>query len=117
LSRLEVGSNWSPCSSRPEPPPVLRVRADCGDRLFTAKLGVVVHYLSHQPLNHMLADDPILLACWFCDFLCDRVDDFIGFSGIDFVSRSCGGIFGEEVVDQFDDHAVKAGAFLVFSLS
>ena len=32
-------------------PSVLRVRADCGGRLFTAKLPVVVHYLSHQLLN------------------------------------------------------------------
>jgi hypothetical protein len=30
------------CSSRPEPTSVLRVRADCGGRLFAAKLGVVV---------------------------------------------------------------------------
>ena len=45
---MGVGSNWSPCSTRPEPPSVLRVRADCGGRLFTAKLPVVVHYL---PLN------------------------------------------------------------------
>ena len=28
----------------PNAPSVLRVRADCGGRLFTAKLGVVVHY-------------------------------------------------------------------------
>ena len=38
-------------SSRPERPSVLRVRADCGSRFFTAKLGVVVHYLPHQLLN------------------------------------------------------------------
>ena len=44
-------------------PSVLGIRADCGGRLFTAKLGVVVHYLSHQLLNHSLADDAILLAC------------------------------------------------------
>jgi hypothetical protein len=34
-------------------PSVLRVRADCGGRLFTVKLGVVLHYLPHQ-----LLDDP-----------------------------------------------------------
>ena len=36
---------WGPigaCSSRFEPPSVLHLRADCGGRLFTAKLGVVV---------------------------------------------------------------------------
>ena len=43
-----MGSNWSPCSTRPEPPSVLRVRADCGGRFFTTKLGVVLHYLLHQ---------------------------------------------------------------------
>ena len=64
---------------------VLRVRADCGSRFFTAKLGVVVHYLAHQLLDHLLADEAILLACQFCDCLRDRVDDFIRFSGIDFV--------------------------------
>jgi hypothetical protein len=84
-SSMGVGSNWSPCSTRPEPPSVLRVGADCGGRLFTAKLSVIVHYLPHQLLDHLLADDAILLARRFCDRLRDRVDDFIGFIGIDFV--------------------------------
>ena len=48
-------------------PLVLRVRANCGGRLFTAKLGVVLHNLAHQLLNHLLADEPMLLACQFCD--------------------------------------------------
>ena len=51
------GVELDPCSSRPEPPSVLRVRADCGGRLFTAKLGVV----AHQLLDHLLADEP---TCW-----------------------------------------------------
>ena len=72
-------------SSRPERPSVLRVRADCGSRFFTAKLGVVVHYPPHQVLDHLLPDDAILLARQFCDGLRDRVDHFICFSGIDFV--------------------------------
>ena len=75
------GVELVPCSSRPEPPSVLRVRADCGGRLFTAKLGVVVHYLAHQLLNHLLADDAILLARQFCD--CLRAHDVVG---IDFAS-------------------------------
>ena len=66
-------------------PSVLRVRADCGGRLFTAKLRVVVHYLPHQMLNHLLPDDAILLARQFCDCLRDRINYFICFSGIDFV--------------------------------
>ena len=66
-------------------PSVLRVRADCGGRLFTAKVAVVVHYLSHQLLDHLLTDDPILLARQFCDCLRDRINDFICFRGIDFV--------------------------------
>ena len=60
------------------------MRRDCTCRVFTAKFGVVVHYLSHQLLDHMLANDPILLARQFCDCLRDRVDDFICFRGIDF---------------------------------
>ncbi len=47
-------------SSIRQAPSVLRVRADCGGRLFTAKLGVVVHNLAHQLLNHLLADDAVL---------------------------------------------------------
>jgi hypothetical protein len=74
---------WCPVVA--EPPSVPRVRADRGGRLFPAKLGVVVHYLPHQLLDHLLADDAILLARQFCDRLRDRVDDFIGFIGIDFV--------------------------------
>ena len=46
-----MGSNWTS---------VLRIRADCGGRLFTAKLGVVVHNLAHQLLNHLLADDALV---------------------------------------------------------
>ena len=64
---------------------MLRVRADCGGRLFTAKLGVVVHYLPHQLHDHVLADEAILLARQFCDRLRDRVDHFIRFIGINFV--------------------------------
>ena len=82
---MGVGSNWTPCSGRPEAPSVLRIRAGCGGRLFPAKLGVVVHNLAHQLLNQLLADDPILLARQFCDRLRDCVDDFICFIGIDFV--------------------------------
>jgi len=37
-----------------------------------AKLAVVVHYPS-QLLDHLLADDAILLARQFCDRLRDRV--------------------------------------------
>jgi hypothetical protein len=51
LSNMGVGSNWSSCSSPPEPLSVLRARTDCGGRFFTAKLGVVVHYLPHQLLD------------------------------------------------------------------
>ena len=45
-----------------EPPSVLHVRADCGSRLFPAKLGIVVHYLPHQLFDHLLADEAILLT-------------------------------------------------------
>ena len=50
-----------------------------------AKLVVVVHYLLHQLLDNLLADDAILLACQLSDCLGDRVDDFVRFTGIDFV--------------------------------
>ena len=63
-----------------------RMGSDCAPGgVFTAKLGVVVHYLPHQLLDHLLADDAILLARQFCDCLRDRVNDFICFRGIDFV--------------------------------
>ena len=52
--------------SRRERPSVLRVRADWGSRLFAAKLVVVVHDLPHQLLDHLLADEPILLARHLC---------------------------------------------------
>jgi hypothetical protein len=58
-------------SSRPERPSVLRVRAGCGSRFFTTKLGVVVHYLPHQLLDHLLADEAILLVRQFSDRLRD----------------------------------------------
>ena len=50
------------CSDRPEPPSVLRVRANCGGRLFTAKLPVVVHYSTRQVFDQLLADQAILMA-------------------------------------------------------
>jgi hypothetical protein len=68
---------------------VLHARADCGGRLLAAKLGVVVHYLPHQLINHLLADDAILLARQFSDRLRDRVDDFIRFIGINFIPARC----------------------------
>jgi hypothetical protein len=42
-----------------------------------------VHYLPHQPLDHSLADDPILLARQLCDGLGDGIDHFVRFTGID----------------------------------
>ena len=60
------------------------MRVDCKGRLFAAKLGVVLHYLPHQLLDHLLANGAILLACHSCDRLRDRVDDFICFLGVDF---------------------------------
>ena len=74
------GSNWIPCSTRSDPPSVPRVRADCGGRLFTAKLSVVVHNLAHQLFDHLLANDAILLARQFCDCLRDRINDVIASS-------------------------------------
>ena len=40
------GVELDPCSSRPEPPSVLRVRADCGAELFTAKPGSALFHAS-----------------------------------------------------------------------
>jgi hypothetical protein len=77
------GVELDPCLRRFEPPSVHRVRTGCGRGLLPAKLGIVVHYLPHQVLNHFLADEPVLLTCQFCDRLRDCVDDFIRFSGVD----------------------------------
>ena len=78
------GSNC-PALQSTRTPSVLRVRADCGGRLLAAKLSVVLHNLVHQLFDHLLANDAILLAGQFCDCLRDRINDFIGFIGIDFV--------------------------------
>ncbi len=78
--------------------PVLHSIRTAVGRRFTTKLGVVVHNLAHQLLNHLRADDAVLLARQFCDCLRDRVDHFIGFIGIDFVRRGPCRIFGEEIV-------------------
>ena len=78
-SKTELGG---PISAGP--PLVPGVRRDCTYRVLPAKLGVAVHYLSHQLFDHMLANDPILLARQFCDRLRDRINDSIGFRVIDF---------------------------------
>jgi hypothetical protein len=62
---------------------VLHIRADCGGRLFTAKLGIITHDRMHQVFDQLPSDRAILLARQFCDR--DRVDHFICFIGIDFV--------------------------------
>ena len=51
---------WGGVELTPELPSVHGVRADCGGRLFTAKLRVVVHYLPHQLLDHLLANGAVL---------------------------------------------------------
>src|SRR6478752_10329953 len=43
--------SWGWGRIRSEPPSVLRVKGDCGGRLFTAKLAVVVHNVLHQLLD------------------------------------------------------------------
>ena len=60
LSSMGVGSKFDPLPYSTEPPSVLRVRADCGGRLFTAKLAVVAHNLAHQLLDHLLANGAVL---------------------------------------------------------
>ena len=85
LSSIGVGSKAWVAES------VLRVRADGSGRLFPAKLAIVVHYLPHQLLDHLLADDTILPACQFCDRLRNRVDHVICFTGIDFVDPAAAG--------------------------
>ena len=67
------------------PPLVPGMRRDRTCRVFTPKVRVVVHNLAHQLLDHLLTDEPILLARQFCDCLRDRINDFICFRGIDFV--------------------------------
>ena len=52
-SKLEGGSNCPSAPVEPEPPSVLRVRADCGDHHFTTKFAIGVDYLLHQLLNHL----------------------------------------------------------------
>jgi hypothetical protein len=41
--------------------------------------------LAHRLLDHLLADEAILLARQFCDGLRNGVDHFVGFIRIDFV--------------------------------
>ena len=62
-----------------------RVRPNCACRVFSTKLRIVVHDFMRQLLEQLLADRTILTASQFRDGLCDCVDHFIGFVGIDFV--------------------------------
>ena len=64
----------------PAAPSVLRGRADYRCRLFAAKLGVVIHNLAPQLLDHCRRMTP---SCWLVSSatrLRDRVGDFICFS-------------------------------------
>jgi hypothetical protein len=62
------------------------LRPDCAlGGVFTTKFRIVLHDLTHQMFDHLLADDAILLARQFRDRLGKGVDRFICFSGIDFV--------------------------------
>ena len=58
--RPNGGVEFDRASVRPKPSSVPRVRAGCGGQLFTAKLGVVVHYPTHQVFDQLLADQAIL---------------------------------------------------------
>ena len=85
------GVELLPRPSRPQPRSVLRVRADCERRLFTAKLGIITHDCTHKVFDHLLPDDAILLVRQFRDRLRDCVDDFICFIGIDFSGAAVAG--------------------------
>jgi hypothetical protein len=62
------------------------LRRDCAlGGVFTTKFRIVLHDLTYQMFDHLLANDAILLARQFCDCLRDRINDFICFRGIDFV--------------------------------
>ena len=79
---MGVGSNWPGVQRRL--PSVLRARADCRGRLFTAKLGIITDDCMHQVFDQLPSDRAILLARQFRDCLRGRINDF-GFRAVDFV--------------------------------
>ena len=57
------------------------------------KLSIIIHDFPHQLFDQLLANQPVLLRSQFCKCLCDGVDHFIRFTGIDFVRPAgCGDI-------------------------
>jgi len=79
---------------------------DRAGRIFAAKLGVILHNIAHQLLDHLLTDGAILRARQFGHRLGDRGKHFIGVDGIG-LAAGCR-IFGEKVVDELDHHAMQA---------
>ena len=61
---------------------VVLLETDCAPGgVFTTKFRIVLHDLTHQMFDHLLADDAVLLARQFCNGLRNGVDHFICFSG------------------------------------
>jgi hypothetical protein len=73
------------------------MRPDRTGGVFSTKLSIIVHNFPHQLFDQLPSDNAVLLARQFCDCLGDRVDNFVRFSGIDFVRACCRRIFGEEI--------------------
>ena len=70
---------------RRRPLSVPSVRAADARRVVATKLRIIIHYFPHQLFDQLLANQPVLLRSQFCKCLCDGINHFIRFTGIDVV--------------------------------
>ena len=61
------------------------MRADYTCRVFSPELGIIIHNFTPQLFDQSLANQPVLLRSQFCKCLCDGINHFIRFTGIDVV--------------------------------
>jgi hypothetical protein len=76
-----------------------------------AEFGVVIRHFAHQALGHRFAIGVVEARSQLGHHLGDSGDDLVGIDSVRLVVGD--GIFGVEVVDDFDQQAVQARPIVV----
>jgi hypothetical protein len=79
--------------------------------ILPTELCVKIHNFAHELFDYFLAGGAVLAACQFCNCLCDCANRLIGLNGA--WLTGCCWVLSEKLVEELDNHTVKARSVFV----